>query len=75
MNADTTGVLLNCLSTKKLAFSLNFVHLGINQVRRELLCYVVPLLTIHIELFVISKAENLRSFEGTESKNMPNEYI
>jgi hypothetical protein len=50
MNPDTTGVLWNCLSIKKLAYNMNIVHLGINQVRRELLCYVVPLLTIDIKL-------------------------
>jgi hypothetical protein len=76
MNADTTGVLWKCLPMKKLALNLHFMHLCISQVRSELLCYDVPLLTIHLKLgFVISKAENLHSLKGTESKNMPDGYI
>jgi hypothetical protein len=46
MNADTACVLWKCLPTKKLAFNLNLVHLGINQVSY----YVVSLLTVHLKL-------------------------
>jgi hypothetical protein len=56
---------------KKLAFNLNCVHLGINKVRRELLCCCsIAKNLLKIELFVISEAENCNFFNTCQSSRL-----
>jgi hypothetical protein len=66
MNADTTGLLWNCLSTKKLALPSELCVPGHKSSKKRItvLCCTIVNSSLKIELCVIGKVENLNSFKG-----------